>query len=106
MQLQEYDLDVVYISGYSNWLADILSRNRVGLTQQQIKAATRPKEIMIAATDLNLDPTVKEKLKNVARYQREDPHVQKIKGDLETAQLSTADKYVYVYLIPLFRTST
>ena len=60
MQLQEYDLDVVYISGSSNLLADILSRNRVGLTQQQIKAATRPKEIMIAATDLNLDPTVKE----------------------------------------------
>jgi hypothetical protein len=43
MQLQEYDLDVVYVSGSSNLLADILSRNRVGLTQQQIKAATRPK---------------------------------------------------------------
>jgi hypothetical protein len=60
---------------------------------------------MIAAIDLNLDPTVKEKLKNLARYQREDRHVQKI-DDLEAAQLSTADKYVYVYLTPLFRTST
>jgi hypothetical protein len=93
MQLQEYDLEVVHISGSSNFLADILSRNPVGLTQQQIKSATRPKEITIAAIDLNLDPTMKETLKNLARYQKEDPVVQKIKVDLEVAQLSTADKY-------------
>jgi len=40
-QLQEYDHDVVHMSGSSNNLVDILSRNPMGFTPQQIKPATR-----------------------------------------------------------------
>jgi hypothetical protein len=46
-------------------LADSLSRNPVGLTPQHIKTATRHKEIMIAAIDMNSDSTVVKKEKKV-----------------------------------------
>lgn len=35
MQMQEYDLDLVHISGSSNYLADILSGDPVGLAPQK-----------------------------------------------------------------------
>ena len=72
-------------------MADILSRNPAGLTPKQIKAATRPKGVMISAIDVNSDPTVKEKLKNTARYHSNDLQTQKIKDDLKAAQPTTAD---------------
>lgn len=72
IQLKKYDFDAVHISAPCNNLSDIFSGNSAGLTPQQIKSATRPKEIMIAAVHLNSDPTVREKLKNLARYQNDD----------------------------------
>ena len=74
-------------------MADILSRNPAGLTPQKIKTATRPKEIMISAIDVNPDPTLKEKLKNTARYHSNYLQTQKIKDDLKAAQPTTADGY-------------
>jgi hypothetical protein len=46
---------------------------------------------LIAVIDLNSDPTLTEKLKNIARYHNDDPQMQKIKGDLKAAQPPTAD---------------
>ena len=48
---------------------------------------------MISAIDVNSDPTVKEKLKNTARYHSNDLQTQKIKDDLKVAQSKTADGY-------------
>lgn len=48
---------------------------------------------MIAAIDLNSDPTVTEKLKNIARYQSDDPQMQKVKEDLKAAQPPIAVRY-------------
>jgi hypothetical protein len=36
---------------------------------------------------------VKEKFRGLARYQRYDPHVQKIKSDLVASQTLTTDRY-------------
>jgi len=65
----------------------------VGLTPQLIKAATRPKEIMIAAIYLNSDPVLRVKLKYIARYHSDYPQVQRVKDDLKAAQPPPANRY-------------
>jgi hypothetical protein len=48
---------------------------------------------MIASTNLNLDPMVRENLKNFGRYQSDDPQVQKTKGDMNATQPAAGDRY-------------
>jgi hypothetical protein len=47
MQLQEYDLKVVHISGANNFFADTLSRNPVGLDKESRGFVSKPKEIFV-----------------------------------------------------------
>jgi hypothetical protein len=58
MQIQEYDLEIVHIKGTDNFLADIMSRNPVGLTGKEIESMSRPREIMVSKFSLDLDPDV------------------------------------------------
>jgi hypothetical protein len=43
MQLQEYDLKVLPISGANNFFADTLSRNPVGLNKESQDLMRKPK---------------------------------------------------------------
>jgi hypothetical protein len=56
MQIQEYDLETVHIKGTDNFLADLMSRNSVGLTGEQIANMSRPREVMVTKIDLYSDP--------------------------------------------------
>jgi hypothetical protein len=52
-------IEISHISGTQNYLADIISRNPAGLTPEQIKQLTRPRDIMVATIKLDIDPQVK-----------------------------------------------
>jgi hypothetical protein len=93
LELQEYELEICHIKGSQNHFADILSRNPAGLTKEQIKEITRPKELMVAPINLNLDQSIKRELKNIEEYQTRDPAIQSIKKRLETADSTVSRRY-------------
>jgi hypothetical protein len=84
MQLQEYDIQISHISGSQNYLADIISRNPAGQTPQQIEQLTRPRDIMVAKIELNIDHQVKKDLKELAVYQDNDPCIKNLKERVVT----------------------
>jgi hypothetical protein len=69
MQIQEYALDIKHINGTKNFLADALSRNPAGLSEEEIKDLSKPRGITIDAIDLEIDMSVTRKLKDLATYQ-------------------------------------
>jgi len=72
LQLQEYDIEISHISGTQNYLADIISRNPAGLTPEQTKQLTRPRDIIVATIKFNIDSQVKKELKELATFQDKD----------------------------------
>jgi hypothetical protein len=68
LELQEYELEICHIKGSQNHFADILSCNPAGLTKERIKEITKPKELMVAPINLNLDQSIKRELKNIEGY--------------------------------------
>jgi transposase InsO family protein len=95
LMLQEYDLQIQHISGASNYIADIISRNPAGLSEQDIKDLSRPREIMVTAIDLNIDKAIGKKLKDLATFQRRDP---KLRAIIETTA-RTADQEGERYML-------
>jgi hypothetical protein len=93
--LQEYDLQIQHNSRVSNYLADIISRNPAGLSEQDIKDLSKPREIMVTAIDLNIDKAIGKKLKDLATFQRRDPKLWTI---IETTA-RTADQEGERYLL-------
>jgi len=47
VQIQEYDLEIRHIRGVQNHLADILSRNPSGMTDEETRDLTRPDQVMV-----------------------------------------------------------
>ena len=47
VQIQGYDLDIRQIKWVKNHLADILSRNPSGMTEEQTRNLTRPHQMMV-----------------------------------------------------------
>jgi hypothetical protein len=94
LQLQEYDLNITYIRGSENVLADAMSRNPVGLTQDQINRTKRPTDILVSAVNLNLDPNLKRELHDLVKYQNSDPRIQEIKQQLTTASHVDQNRYM------------
>jgi hypothetical protein len=84
LELQEHKLEICHIKGSQNYFADISSRNPAGLTKEQIKEITKPKKLMVAPINLNLDQAIKRELKNIEEYHTRDPAIQSIKKMLET----------------------
>jgi hypothetical protein len=94
MQIQEYDLEIVHIKGTDNFFADALSRNPVGLTEEGLDQIRKPKEIFVSTINLNLDPHLKKELKDLAKYQLEDPRIKKIRQSLEASTFARTDKFM------------
>jgi hypothetical protein len=69
LQLQEYDLKIVHISGKNNYFADVLGRNTNELTDN----SRRRNEILVSKLEIYQDPSLKKELDNLVEYQREDP---------------------------------
>jgi hypothetical protein len=93
MQLQEYELDISHIRGAENHLADVLSRNPSGLSPQQINDLTKPRELLVAALNLDIDDSVKRQLKDLLRHQTQDPTVEAIRQQLANESLGVKSKY-------------
>jgi hypothetical protein len=55
MQLQEFDLKIVHISGANNHFADVLSRNPIGLNQESRDIVLRPNEVYVRNVNLGAD---------------------------------------------------
>jgi hypothetical protein len=75
MMLEEFNLNIKHISGAKHFLADTLSRHTAGLSEKEIKELTQPREIVVAAVNLNIDSSVCSQLKNLAMYQARDPKI-------------------------------
>jgi transposase InsO family protein len=94
MQLQEYDLTVVHISGANNFFADTLSRNPVGLSRESLDLVRKPKEIFVAKIDLGLDKTLKKELASLSEHQLADPTLREIRQELERDPSKYTERYM------------
>ena len=75
-----------------NYLADIISRNPVGLTPEQIKQLTRPRDITVATIKLNTDSQVKKELKELAAFQDKDPYIKTLKDQVTNQPTEVQDR--------------
>jgi hypothetical protein len=94
MQLQEYDLTVVHISGANSFFADTLSRNPVGLSRQSLDLVRKPKVILVAKIDLGLDKNLKKELASLSEHQLADPTLRKIREQLECDPVQFQERYM------------
>jgi hypothetical protein len=94
MQLQEYDLKVVHISGANNFFADTLSRNPVGLNKESRHLVSKPKEIFVAKIDLGINKALLKELDSLAKHQLSDPVLAKIWEDLEKGCSTYKGRYM------------
>jgi hypothetical protein len=69
VQIQEYDLEIKHIRGVQNYLADILSRNPSGITDEQTRELTRPDQVMVYYIQVYEDKNLKKELKALAELQ-------------------------------------
>jgi hypothetical protein len=79
VQIQEYDLEIRYIREVQNHLADILSRNPNGMTDEQIRNLTRPDQVMIHHIQVYKNKNFKKGLKALAELQDTDEKLAAIK---------------------------
>jgi hypothetical protein len=91
LQLQEYDIEISHISGTQNYLADIISRNPAGLTPEQIKQLTRPRDVMVATIKLNVNSQVKKELKELAAFQDKVPYIKTLKDQVTNQSAEVHD---------------
>jgi hypothetical protein len=97
MELQDYDLEIIHISGTANYLADALSRNSAGLSAEQISSLTKPRELLVAALHLNINEAVKRELKKLSHHQDADPELQDVKLKVAAEDESVKGRYLIHY---------
>ncbi|PNF24082.1 hypothetical protein B7P43_G04703 [Cryptotermes secundus] len=83
MQLQEYDLKIIHIKGSDNFFADTPSHNPVGLSQESRDQVLKPRELLVAKTDLGADWTLMRELGHLPEHQLGDPALKKLREQLE-----------------------
>jgi hypothetical protein len=91
LNIQEYDIEIKHIRGVQNHLADILSRNPTGLTDEEIRNLTLPDQILVQGVLLYTDKTVRKELKDLAAFEDTDPRLAAIKREV-TAHPATAQQ--------------
>jgi hypothetical protein len=92
MQLQQFDLKIVHISGANNHFADVLSRNPIGLDQESRDLALRPNEVYVRKVNLGTDKTLMKELGKLSEHQKGDSVLMKIREKLVNP-LKLQDKY-------------
>jgi uncharacterized membrane protein len=71
VQIQEYDLEIRHIR-VQNHLADILSRNPSGMTDEKTRDMTRPDQVRVHHIQVYKDKDLKKELKTLAELQDTD----------------------------------
>ena len=95
MQIQEYNLNIQYISGAENLLADRVSRNPAGLCEGDTKELFKPKEIVVSAINIGIDNFVERSHKELSTCQARVKIIQEIIRTVEQKQ-KNASKNVMV----------
>jgi len=67
--LQQYDIQIRHITGSSNYLADVPSRNPAGLTENELRDLRQPANLTVHAINLKIDSGVTHELKDLATQQ-------------------------------------
>jgi hypothetical protein len=83
-----------HIKGVQNHLADILSRNPTGLTDEEIRNLTRPDQVLVHSVQLYTDKTVHKELKNLATLQDTDSRLAAIKSEVTAHPTTTQQRYL------------
>jgi hypothetical protein len=95
MQLQDYDPTIQHISGTSNFFADILSRNPIGLDSKSMEKLKKQREFMVAKIDLRVNKSLLREIKDLSTHQVSDPLLAKIRGNYERDPSKYEGKYMY-----------
>jgi hypothetical protein len=93
IELQQYDLKICHITGSRNFLADVLSRNPAGLTKNELRDLRQPASLIVHAIHLDIDPSVKRELKDLATHQAADQRLARIIEGLDKYPIIVDPKY-------------
>jgi hypothetical protein len=94
LNIQKYDIEIKHIRGVQNQLADVLSRNPTGLTDEEIRNLTRPDQILVYSVQLYTDTTVRKELKDLAALQGTDPRLVAIKREMTEHPTTAQQRYL------------
>jgi hypothetical protein len=94
LSIQEYDVEIKHIKGVQNHLADILSRNPTGVTDEEIRNLIRPDQVLVHSVQLYTDKTVRNALKDLAALQDADPRLAAIKREVTAHPPATQQRYL------------
>jgi hypothetical protein len=78
MHRHEYNLHIQHVSGADNFLADIISRNPAGLCERDTKEHFKPNDMMVAATNLDIENAIEKSLKELSTCPARNKRIQEI----------------------------
>jgi len=93
IELLQYDIQIHHITGSSNYLADVLSRNPAGLKENELRDLRQPDNFVVNAINLNIDPCVTHELKDLAARQSANQRLARIKEILNKYPNQVDPKY-------------
>jgi hypothetical protein len=93
IELQQYDLKICHITGSRNFLVDGLNRNPAGLRKDELLDLRQPAILMVHAIHINIDPSVKRELKDLATHQAADQRLATIIEGLDKYPVQVETKY-------------
>jgi hypothetical protein len=93
IDLQQCDIQVHHTTGPSNYLADVLSRNPTGLTENELRDLRQPANLMVRAINLSIIPRVTHELKDLTTHQAADQRLARITERLNKYLTQVDPKY-------------
>jgi hypothetical protein len=93
LAIQQYDVEISHIKGTNNVLADVLSRNPSGLSQDETRKLRRPDTIMVHAINWKVDNKVGKELKELGKLQDTDPRLKEIRNRIAVDTGCLGGKY-------------
>jgi hypothetical protein len=78
----------------TNFFADTLNRNPIGLSQESRDLVMKPSEIFVAKVDLGTDKTLMIELGKLSEHQLGDPLLRKIREDVESNPIKLQGRYM------------
>jgi hypothetical protein len=93
IELQQYGLKVCHTAGSRNFLADVLSRNPDGVTTDELRDMRQADNLIVHAIHLDIDPSIKRELKDLANHQAADQRLARIIEGLDKFPVQADTKY-------------
>jgi hypothetical protein len=94
VQIQEYDWEIRHIKGVQNHLADTLSRNPSGFTDEKTRDLTQPDQVMVHHIQVYKDKDPKKELKSLAELQDTDEKLASIKNRITSCPPNNQIQFV------------